>query len=533
MNKFLAILNIFLRKQVFNYRRQKINNNVFNSFRKYKKLNLRISAIGLSQPEIIKPHFKNTSFLTHHEVIKYLIANNHKNVNSGNHQKHSNSLYIHGKSNDDASDNKDSKSFNKSDYFIVDLSTLYPVERNHFEQSNPSLETVLINVESLQSQESFFHEEFDIERYIRLAVEIFGKEKVLFFSSFVGAQGEEFEDKIVQFREIISSLGALYLDSSDCLDFWSFHEIFCLSNNSLKLTSTGLEIFGFRLRKLIHDHAVLFVEGRSLQKAALIQVIDNSNTKIQKSTFGFGDVLLGACFVYEEALRQGRTSAISWDQFSARQFLHVTETQSLPHSPQFQSEVAYIDHYSKDKDFKNKTLVSTNLRPIIPISYSTRDFLFRNGLNPTVELSIHLKRVIQRLEISPDKYQVVQIRVGDMYSFEERVDMDLIHDLCRKIISKMHQKILNQSDVIILSDSKFVLQVMRKFGWKTRNVDPVHLGVLSDAEAEKETLTDFFLLCGANRIIQFSNYYWGSGFSLVASQLCDVDLEAIYINELT
>lgn len=394
----------------------------------------------------------------------------------------------------------------KSDLFILDLS---------IEISNRKL---MESNSSFQSLQDF--------------VSLIGKNRILL----VANSYSENNHKSVLLRgaidDLAQKLGVEFFDVADCLEVWSPSQLFINENFPSSLSSDGRKVVGSRIQSIVQKHFIPLTSRYVNPQIPLVQVLDNSGTEIMTETFGFGDMIFGACFVHQIAQILGRPAAIDWNLFSSKIYLNRPSDFPAMNNLNLAKTTTKVNHFSKRVKFEDLEKISTNLRPSLPLSISTRDFLFTNGLWPSEELLFYLEEELRRLNFVKGQYQVVQIRLGDAYSFENRFDSNLLTADVKKIENNLKNHISQSENVLIISDSSAALEILRKSGWKTRNTEPVHLGISNNIELEKETLIDFFLLGFSNSILQYSNYYWGSGFSYVASQLFDIDLKAVSISRL-
>jgi len=62
---------------------------------------------------------------------------------------------------------------------------------------------------------------------------------------------------------------------------------------------------------------------------------------------------------------------------------------------------------------------------------------------------------------------------------------------------------------------------------KTIIHDICHIGVENSETSIKNTLLEFYIVCGSNKIKTFSIYNWVSGFIYLAHIICGVKLESI------
>ena len=155
-------------------------------------------------------------------------------------------------------------------------------------------------------------------------------------------------------------------------------------------------------------------------------------------------------------------------------------------------------------------------------SLNARSFI-RSKLSPNDVMIKHIAKRMDLLGLSYKKFGIIHIRTGDKYLLKNKS----IHPLVIRQISTILIKNINPGKkYLIISDNnqiKFALK--RVFPQLIIQISSiVHLGEQADNSDVGliDTLVDFFIMSNASRIISFSPYNWGSGFSQWCSILHNI-----------
>jgi hypothetical protein len=163
-----------------------------------------------------------------------------------------------------------------------------------------------------------------------------------------------------------------------------------------------------------------------------------------------------------------------------------------------------------------------------PIPQRTQDIL-KKILTPNNEFSSEIDEIKKSILGELNSYVVLHIRSGDSYICNNVLNKDL-YKKTKAIISKTTSA-NSCSNILLICDSQAMGQQVKKdfpeiYYWDSKKI---HLGKrdeISDKKARKkaikDTLIDFFLLIGAQKIIGF-----GSGFSHIVSRIFDIPYDLI------
>jgi hypothetical protein len=162
------------------------------------------------------------------------------------------------------------------------------------------------------------------------------------------------------------------------------------------------------------------------------------------------------------------------------------------------------------------TMINGNLENYGKINNDCKLFL-KEIITPSVEIINYMNNIflnIYKFDIFDD-YNIIHIRFGDNYLFNNILNEDLYN----MIYNKINNIIGNNEKFILITDSKIMgnklkFNIPRILYW---NNNKIHLGGLQNTIGIKDTITDFFIMSKCKKI--YSN---NSGFSLVVSEIFDI-----------
>ena len=233
--------------------------------------------------------------------------------------------------------------------------------------------------------------------------------------------------------------------------------------------------------------------------------------------FGFGDVLLGSALVFEEAENAGRLPLIDWRGFSGQDALSIGLDEIDVSVLDLHQPVSLQINSDVPVDFSWETRVFTNRRPLRGFSSTARDFLFRNGASPSLEVTQSIENYLAAHGLEERGYDVIHVRFGDEGSQKT--------DISERIFSGLDQLASSEGNYVVMSDHP---QKLHRYtaapSFTIRDGAPIHSGRGAGPEEFTKTLEDFFLIGKSRQVFVLSRYAWGSGFSSTAADLFGVPL---------
>lgn len=415
------------------------------------------------------------------------------------------------------------KWFDATDLFVVEISS-----RNVFESEGVVLHHVALEerqhiptrlehqvpipTKRIQSDQEISD---DIEQIVSL---LGGPAKVLLVTHFSTYQGARSE--LAAFIEATAQrLGVECFNPSSLLAQWTSEDLFVSENVLAHYTPKGHQIAGNRYRR--HIQAIQLMHGKKTK--AWVQVIDDTSEKTEKfGTHGFGDIALGAAFLFQLARRHGRILSLDWTKSNLKTVITSKtwmENKNIENDP-----VRYIFHDSRLKEFFKSSRVFTNVRPVLPLDTEVKDFLREQFFSFDERVTKITRSMLMSLNLLPGSFIAVHVRLGDSAAFtpgSSPLDFSILIERLKTIASDAEMPLL------ILSDSKTFKESCVNAGLMVSTSLPEHVGrsIQRDtaALAPIGVLVDLQLLSQAKEILQFSSYGWGSSFSRLASVTFDIE----------
>ena len=166
------------------------------------------------------------------------------------------------------------------------------------------------------------------------------------------------------------------------------------------------------------------------------------------------------------------------------------------------------------------------------ISYECKKF-FKQIFTPNQTTNSYLKDVYKILNLdSNSKYNIIHLRLGDNFIWNNTFDNNLFNNLNEKI--KYILSINNDKQFVLLSDSAAMAVELKKhnpelFYWDNKKI---HIGDLKNTnvqQAVKDTLIDFFIMTNCDKMFCYA-IIGISGFSKLVSLIHDKEI--ININNM-
>jgi len=198
------------------------------------------------------------------------------------------------------------------------------------------------------------------------------------------------------------------------------------------------------------------------------------------------------------------------------------------------------DFIKKFIEFLNQLDSSTEILNTFFLSYEIYDQFntfqrdtIKSYLVPTTEMVHYIDDSMDNLSISKKNYNVIHIRCPDTASFPQKeFKPEYLSYIDNQINNVINIKQIN-STFVLLSNNICLKNYLTKTykNIKTLFNDICHTGMKETQtnKSVKDTLLDFYLLGYSNKIIAFSSYIHGTGFSKESAKLFDVPYQAVQI----
>lgn len=168
-----------------------------------------------------------------------------------------------------------------------------------------------------------------------------------------------------------------------------------------------------------------------------------------------------------------------------------------------------------DDDIKNDKKIYAYIisYPNTPIKEKHKLYM-QELLKPTTEFLSIINNTLDDLGLVQKEFVVIHIRYGDKFLLNNEENIDLEHI---KIIDKSIELLDQEQPVLLISDNTIIKNlIVKKYPFiKTHFNEITHTGegVEIDGDKLKNTMLDFYLFSFAEKIIAFSVYCHGTGFS--------------------
>ena len=114
----------------------------------------------------------------------------------------------------------------------------------------------------------------------------------------------------------------------------------------------------------------------------------------------------------------------------------------------------------------------------------------------------------------------MHVRLGDDVFHQQKDDNPQLIDNLLSAIEKISTNLEGHTKLVLITDSDTLSKNFKNSKLLTRNVNPVHFGSTPNHISDLlDTLCDFYILLHATKILRYSTYDWGSGFSSVVAEI--------------
>lgn len=249
---------------------------------------------------------------------------------------------------------------------------------------------------------------------------------------------------------------------------------------------------------------------------------------------GMGDFIRGSLTIAKICREKGYTFDIDYSNAGIANYM-----MNARQRPDIQTDPASIVE-AEDKVFgfdELATVIESNINrqesgilllgtcnPHItkPIDADIREFV-RDSFLPNDTMKESIRAIKQNLlGDASTPYTLIHARIGDHVLVDNgKVGVDEYEAVRQKINAQLQQLPTKRPILVISDDVNFRNYLHDKDGYILVPTRPKHT---KDDDDLKDTMIDFFMLCGASEIVQHSNYRWGSGFSDRASDLYNIPI---------
>ena len=182
----------------------------------------------------------------------------------------------------------------------------------------------------------------------------------------------------------------------------------------------------------------------------------------------------------------------------------------------------FIQFLSDQQVFNQKLYVYTISYPTAKIDQTHTEYM-RHVLKPCPKVSLSVDALLLKLELVKKQFTIIHIRYGDDFLINNKEEIKKSH-------LEMIQNILDKLDIsqnfLLISDNTIIKNIIQlKYPFiKTHFNEITHTGEGIHIETNKlqNTMIDFYLFSHAIKIIAFSIYKHGTGFSKWSAETYNV-----------
>lgn len=402
--------------------------------------------------------------------------------------------------------------FNDTHIFVVEISSrvTYESEAEYFSSlihellSETELNHKYQAISRLQQDQEVIEDMIEIYKLL-------SPKPVVFVTGFCA--GHSNDDSIL--RDLVVSqskkLNCQYLDPSDLLKNYKLEVLATKSLTGLNLSKFGLKLLEGRYQLLLLK--ALFDSDCNQGERYLTQVLVSSEDRVKKFTaHGLGDSAQGLAYLYRYAIAHGRVPNVDSTRYFTRGYMKES-SDNFRICETFES----VFHNDKDDKFIDHEFVFTNKKWIAAWDERMRDFLLTSLFTPTEQFTKIFSHIKTSLKIISE-YEVIHIRLGDEYFTTSGSILTHKQAGVDEFLNQLKGEYSDFGRYLVMSDSQYVNERAKEFGYIVREGGVSHSGLGSLSESERiGILADFFLMSECTKIHQISSYSWGSNFSETAS----------------
>ena len=171
--------------------------------------------------------------------------------------------------------------------------------------------------------------------------------------------------------------------------------------------------------------------------------------------------------------------------------------------------------------------------PLKNISEKSKAYM-RSILNPVDKIKRIVQQTLHQVGLNFKNYIVFHIRSGDAYlKTDNKIFYQKYLDKI-KIEIELYIAINGYNNYLVIADNNDIKLFLKKEFPQLKIIlkEITHFGegVVLEEDKVKNTLIDFYLLSFANKIVSFSAYKHGSGFSFWCAKTFDIPYISKYIS---
>ena len=284
------------------------------------------------------------------------------------------------------------------------------------------------------------------------------------------------------------------------------------------------------LQKIVNVYQVQFIDfkapgfGDYLRGCfTMMQIIDTLNECCNTNvTF---DMDLSNHPMSQVILTEGRNPAVNYDALG-NFHIDVLEVKKE------ESDIAFQHILGQTVDYMNKLHQRTFYTFCCKFAIY-KEFLphhkelVKSKLIPTEAMDSYIACVKESMGILDNNYSVIHVRCGDESSFPHSFSRQIDGNFIEKVKKLIAANVPSGKHILITNNDT----LRRGLNIPSWNPRICHTGQDSKQSFEsiRDTMTDFFIMSAARRIVAFSPYHHGTGFSMECAKVYDIPYKVVKI----
>lgn len=190
----------------------------------------------------------------------------------------------------------------------------------------------------------------------------------------------------------------------------------------------------------------------------------------------------------------------------------------------------FFEHFLKNQKIINDTItLYTNSFPILPIKMEDKKYM-RSILEPTDEIIETSKKILERINLMNKPFTIIHIRYGDDYLVHNEKKFNL--ENLEKLKSEINNLPKSENYLLLADNNPIKRYIINQFPFiKTFFKEISHSGEkVNEINKIKNTMVEFYLMSYSKKILNYSSYLHGSGFSKWCAVTYDIPYKSKYIN---
>lgn len=321
-------------------------------------------------------------------------------------------------------------------------------------------------------------------------------------------------------EKLCDNMNINFYNPSNLLKEYSIDQLFISEKIISHYTKLGEHVISAKYKDCID---IICNNESEKNRRELTQLYHASEDRSKKYSFqGLGDYIRGTIFLYDFCKNNNRIFSVNFTNHLLSEFVYCRTHRTIEEA----NNTTYVAKCFNQYDLIYTTNnVFTNEGYTFELTDEIKQFIIKASLTPRINLTEYINTKKMEYNLVNGKYTVIHIRMGDTYSVEKG---ELTGQAMRKIMfieSSLRMHMPNKEESIVISDTLEVEHIFKSLGYKSMCLNKAHLGHHNiNRDGVRDTLIEFFIMTTANRIIQFSEYGWGSGFSDTVSKIYNIPI---------